>query len=215
MKTKYTHVIWDFNGTLVDDTHICVKVMNNALTKRNMPQIDIAKYRSIFCFPVIDYYKKLGFTFEDEPFEKVGMEFISNYEKEKNNCLLHEGVKDVLKKLQSLGISQSVLSAYHTDNLNDFIKNLGIDIFFNHIIGLDNHYAESKTHLGTDWIKKQKIDKEHILMIGDTVHDKEVADAMGIDIVLLPYGHQKKSVLEKSGAKILNNFAEITDIIKS
>lgn len=212
---KYSHIIWDFNGTLLDDTQTCVNVMNKTLQKRNMPLITTDDYRKLFCFPVIDYYKKLGFTFETEPFEEVGMEFINNYEKEAPSCNLNKGVNEALLAVRNAGLSQSVLSAYHIDSLNAFIKTLKIADFFESIIGLDNHYAESKTHLGIHWINKTKINPSSVLMIGDTTHDKEVADAMGIDIALYPYGHQDKSILLESGAKILDNLEQITDIINS
>lgn len=211
---KYSHIIWDFNGTLLNDTETCVNVMNKTLEKRNMPLISVEEYRKLFCFPVIDYYKKLGFTFENEPFEKVGMEFINNYEQEAPSCKLNKGVKAALSTVKNAGLSQSVLSAYHMDSLNNFIKSLQIADFFDSIIGLDNHYAESKTHLGIHWINETKINPASVLMIGDTTHDKEVADAMGIDIVLYPHGHQDRNILLKSGAKILDNLEQIADIIK-
>lgn len=213
-RMKYSHIIWDFNGTLLDDTALCVKVMNKTLAKRNMPLIDEEAYRDMFCFPVVDYYKKLGFTFKDESFEKVGMEFIDNYEKEKLSCSLNSNILEMLTYLKEQGLSQSILSAYHTDSLNSFTRHLGINNFFDDIIGLDNHYATSKVGLGLEWIKDNRIDSKKVLMIGDTIHDAEVAAAMGIDIVLYPHGHQSKKILKASGTKILEDFMQITDIIK-
>lgn len=211
---KYEHIIWDFNGTLLNDTALCVRVMNKTLAKRNMPEITVDNYRDMFCFPVIDYYKKLGFTFENESFEKVGMEFIDNYEKEKLSCGLNPDIYKMLELIKEKGLSQSILSAYHTDSLNSFARHLKIDSFFDTIIGLDNHYASSKVHLGTNWLKNNHIEPKKVLMIGDTVHDVEVAKAMGIDVVLYPYGHQSKEILTTCGAKILEDFKQIADIIE-
>ena len=74
---KYTHIIWDWNGTLLDDAWLCVDVMNGMLEERGMKLKTVDEYRELFDFPVRDYYEKLGFNFKDEPFDKVGMEFIT------------------------------------------------------------------------------------------------------------------------------------------
>jgi len=50
-------------------------------------------------------------------------------------------------------------------------------------------------------------------MIGDTVHDSEVADAMGIDCLLLDHGHMGKERLQKTGRKVLSSMSQILDII--
>ena len=58
---RYKHIIWDWNGTLLDDTWLCVEGINQALIKRNLTPISEDRYREVFTFPVRDYYKKLGF----------------------------------------------------------------------------------------------------------------------------------------------------------
>ena len=77
--TQYKHIIWDWNGTLLNDGWLFVDVMNSILTRRGMDTITLEKYREIFGFPVKDYYLKLGFNLKKEPFEKSGLEFIKGY----------------------------------------------------------------------------------------------------------------------------------------
>ena len=67
--SKYSHIIWDWNGTLLNDAWLCVEVMNGMLAKRNLPIRTLNQYMDIFDFPVKDYYVKLGYNFEKEPFE--------------------------------------------------------------------------------------------------------------------------------------------------
>ena len=64
MKNK-TVVIWDWNGTIVDDAFVFVKIMNFFLKEKKLPLINIAKYRDVFEFPLINYYSKLGFDFNE------------------------------------------------------------------------------------------------------------------------------------------------------
>jgi len=89
---KYKHIIWDWNGTLINDVWLVVEIMNKMLKKRKLPNL------------------KLGFDFSKESFEELTVEFIGEYYVRFNECKLFDKVEEVLKKIRDRGISQSVLS---------------------------------------------------------------------------------------------------------
>ena len=78
--TCYKHIIWDWNGTLLDDAWLCVDIMDSMLKERSLGTLTLDRYQRLFEFPVIDYYRKLGFDFTKESFEKTGTEFINTIE---------------------------------------------------------------------------------------------------------------------------------------
>ena len=84
---KYKHVIWDWNGTLLDDVGECVAVLNDMLGKRGMELATVERYQKAFSFPVINFYLDLGFDFEKEPFDKVADEYIESYSRRWKNRL--------------------------------------------------------------------------------------------------------------------------------
>ena len=55
----YTHIIWDWNGTLLDDAWLCVDVMNGMLRERRLPTRTLDQYKEVFDFPVRNYYETL------------------------------------------------------------------------------------------------------------------------------------------------------------
>ena len=62
---RYTHIIWDFNGTLFDDVEAGINSVNDMLSERGLKTLeDKEDYRKVFKFPIIEYYKDLGFDFE-------------------------------------------------------------------------------------------------------------------------------------------------------
>ncbi|MBR3202365.1 MAG: hypothetical protein IKF60_02130, partial [Solobacterium sp.] len=74
-------IIWDYNGTIIDDVHLCLEVETFMLKERGMfSNYSLEDYRDLFCFPVIDYYKKLGYTFEKESYEQISVEFNTLYD---------------------------------------------------------------------------------------------------------------------------------------
>jgi phosphoglycolate phosphatase len=206
---KYSHIIWDWNGTLLNDAWLCVDVMNNMLTKRDLPLITLEIYRNIFDFPVRDYYLKLGYDFDVESFEKVGMEFMILYNQRQKECSLHTEAVFVLDAISKLGLSQSILSAREQNELRLETTDLGVSRFFEKQYGLDDHYAHGKTDVGIKLLDDLKVPKEKVIFIGDTRHDSEVADELGIDCVLIPMGHHSLQRLESCNKRIIQSINEL------
>ena len=208
--SKYKHIIWDWNGTLLDDGWLFVDVMNSVLERRGMDTITLEKYREIFGFPVKDYYLKLGFDLEKEAFEESGLDFIKEYKKRRYDAQLYPQVIPLLNKLNARGISNSILSAQHQTLLDDLTQYYNIRNHFIGVIGLDNHYAHSKVENGIEWLKQINLSPKEILLIGDTDHDFEVAKVIGIDCLLLSHGHHCSRRLKKTGAKVVKNLMDIS-----
>lgn len=205
---RYKHIIWDWNGTLLNDRHFCIDIMNNVLRRRGMKLMTEEWFLENFCFPVKAYYEKLGFDFEKEPFEISGNEFINEYMERIHEPKLHPGVPDVLQSVEEMGVGQSILSAASQPMLDEILRENQIRSFFIRILGQDNHYAFGKENMGRQWVRELGYDPLEILFIGDTLHDKEVADAIGADCLLVSNGHVSEERLKKTGEVVLNDLRE-------
>jgi len=213
---NYNHIIWDWNGTLFNDVELCAGIMNMLLTQESLPNISIQKYKSIFTFPVIDYYKIAGHTFEKTSFEVLGKQFMDEYEVRKNNCKLFPGVSRLLAEIKSKNIQQHLLSAYEQNNLNNILEHFGIINYFQFIVGLDNIYAGGKSHLAQDLAIKIRSNGStgNILLIGDTIHDYEVAKEINSDCILLSHGHQDEERLLQIGIPVVKDIKELSNMLK-
>ena len=213
---NYNHIIWDWNGTLFNDVELCAGIMNMLLTQESLPNISIQKYKSIFTFPVIDYYKIAGHTFEKTSFEVLGKQFMDEYEVRKNNCKLFPGVSRLLAEIKSKNIQQHLLSAYEQNNLNNILEHFGIINYFQFIVGLDNIYAGGKSHLAQDLAIKIRSNGStgNILLIGDTIHDYEVAKEIDSDCILLSHGHQDEERLLQIGIPVVKDIKELSNMLK-
>ncbi len=211
MLEKYKHIIWDWNGTLFDDTALCVDIINGVLKRRDLPPLSIENYREIFTFPVKNYYAKAGLDFTKYSFAELGREWMDEYEERKLECNLHKGTGEVLKYITSNEKDQSILSAYSQHTLVDIVKHFKLEHFFSYIVGLDNIYAASKVDLGKRLMKKLRNGKGEVLLIGDTVHDYEVAKEIGADCILIANGHQSKTNLLFCGVKVLDSLHELVN----
>ena len=210
---NYTHIIWDWNGTLLDDVAWCITRMNIMLKKRELPIIEsVAVYHRVFGFPVKEYYRRVGFDFEKERFENLAVEYIELYHGTEGSVPLFPNTEDVLSDFQQKGIHQIILSASEMSNLLAQMKPFNINTYFDEILGISNIYAESKTDMGKLYIERTKPKKA--VLIGDTIHDKEVADALQVDCILIANGHQSKTSLLSSGAVVIDCIMDIRNMME-
>jgi len=210
---KYKYILWDWNGTLFEDVDICVKVMNRLLSKRGMPKINRDYYRKIFCFPVVEYYKKLNFDFKKESFEQISVEFIEEYNKESINAGLTKGIIDILTKLNCESVRQGILSASYVNNLLEQVKRIGVKNLFDDFLGLQNIHAAGKIKIAMEWFNKAKLNPKEIILIGDTIHDYETARELNCDVILMSYGHQSKEILASCNAIILDTVQDLKNYL--
>ena len=206
------YVIWDWNGTLIDDAWLFVELMNEELNVRNLPQITVDDYRHCFTFPVKKYYEVLGFDFQQEDFKEVGYQFIQKFKKRKFEANLFEHSADILAFTKKLNIKQSIVSAQENNLLNQTVKHYQIQHYFDTISGISHYYADDKIKLAQSVRKKIPYDNREIVLIGDSVHDFEVAEALGVKCILFSKGHYSKKRLLRCDCPIIDNHRELEKI---
>lgn len=197
-------LIWDWNGTLLDDVEVNVKVINEMLSKRNLPLLDINTYKEIFCFPVKQFHIRIGIDFEKESIEEISAEYMERYKNYEKDIKLHADVPFILDAINAKGISQYILSAAGTDDLLRMLNRFYLTDKFKGIYGSDNICATGKIGIGQRLIKENSLYPEKALIIGDTLHDAEVAKALEIKCILYSGGHNNYNLLTNKSKTIRN-----------
>ncbi|MCP4439484.1 MAG: HAD family hydrolase [Aureispira sp.] len=204
MLKPYNTIIWDWNGTLLNDIDLCIDIANKLLSDQNKTSLDKQQYKSSFGFPITDYYTKIGIDMQQESFELLTKKFITQYTEEVKNCGLHHKAEEVLETFRTRNWSQYILTAAHKDSVLSLLDFHGIDSYFEEVEGLDNHRAETKVYRGKELLKNNNIVRTQAVLIGDTLHDHEVAQEIGVDCILIANGHQSKERLEdESKGKVM------------
>lgn len=211
---KYEHIVWDFNGTIVDDVGIGIDSVNPMLAARGLDIIpSVAFYRELFDFPIIDYYKALGFDFSREPYEVVAHEWVRNYKSLSDNAPCVEGVRELIEYFEKIGAKQLILSASESEMLKEKLFSLGLLDKFSHLLALDNIYAHSKLDIAKAYFAHK--DKSKYVIIGDTVHDAQVARELGVDAYLVECGHHPRHKLEETGFPVFDDMHALLEYVKN
>jgi len=210
----HKYIIWDFNGTILDDLQLCLDLLNVMLEKQSKPKLNVDAYRNVFGFPIKDYYIQAGLTFDSWSFDEMSQFFIERYQPASFNCEIHKGVIDTLQEVIRLGMKNIILSASQTDNLIEQTKILNIHPYFEYIIGTDNIKGQGKVERGLKLMQETGINPKQCIYIGDTIHDAEVAKALGVEVVLYAGGHQSEERLRTANERIIYEISDIISLIK-
>ncbi len=208
IRTKST-IFWDWNGTLLNDSQICIDAMNRMRKKYQYQPIDRNMYEETFDFPVENYYRNIGWDFQKHPFRDIGIEFMEYYEHDIYEAKIQKGAQKVIEKLENDGKQQFLVSAMENGLLHKLTKFYGVKSWFDRVQGIEDHYGNGKAHLFESLIQKYGLAPENILMMGDTLHDAEIAAELGIDCILLYSGHQAYSRLKRAGFPVIESYDEL------
>lgn len=210
---RYTHIIWDWNGTLLNDVSASLASINDMLKIRGMPPIDIDVYRECIGVPIRKFYERV-FDMEKEDYSIMINQYNSGYLKHLEACKLTDGAIEAIEYIRKNGSRQAVVSSSNNEQLCENIKKYGLDGCFEAVLGSVDFYAGSKIDRAKAYLEKSGAKSENILVVGDLEHDAEMAEELGADCVLLTSGHEHISRLEQTKAKIVDNLFELLDYIE-
>ena len=192
-----TYILWDWNGTLLDDTQAALDTLNIMLARRRGRPIAMDYYRDHFAFPVKPFYKSIGVCLENEDWDALAVEYHDTYAAQPKR--LNPETLAALERVKASGARQSIVSALRQDLLEAITAELGVAKYMDFVYGVDNLDGRSKVERArelvsslqtsqTSQIPQTSQTSQTFVLIGDSLHDKEVADALGVRCVLCAQG---------------------------
>lgn len=210
--SDFKYIVFDWNGTLIDDLQMNLDIEDFLLSERNLPHpLSKEFYLENFGFPIKDFYALCGFDFQKESYFDIAEEYRAEYKKRMDDTRLFDDVVSTLENLKRSGYKLLIVSATEQNVLISQVENYGISEYFEKVIGIENNLGKSKVQAALDWFGQQDINSENVLFVGDTVHDSETAKAIGCECFLIPRGHNSRQRLEKTGAQIFSSLEEISE----
>lgn len=206
--TKIETVIWDWNGTLLNDVEINRKIINIMLAKRGLEQLDLTTYKQKFCFPIRQFHSRIGINLEKESVMTISAEYMELYQNHEKEIELSSGASDVLDKLNAQGVHQYILSAAPQNDLLRMLASYHLTRKFKGVYGLDTICATGKTAIGRKLIEENALNLNTTLLVGDTLHDAEVAECLGIKCICYAGGHNESAPLAAKAA-VITSLTEI------
>ncbi|MEN3309032.1 MAG: hypothetical protein V7603_5234 [Micromonosporaceae bacterium] len=200
------HLVWDWNGTLLDDLSLVVTATNASLAVLGGRAVTAAEHRRDFRRPISAYYASvLGRPVDEEQFAALDKAFHVAYNEGLATCALATGALDALADWAG---TQSLLSMWFHDELVPTVRRYGLVSYFDRVDGLRAavggghkapHLAAHLSGLG--------IGGPDCVLIGDSVDDAAAATALGARVVLYAGGFTDAGRLRATGHPVAQTLA--------
>ncbi len=201
------HILFDWNGTLQDDVRAAVAGTNALLRDQGSPEITLERYREVFSFPARSSYAALGIDLEHHDWDALCDRFFSVFASHPVD--LFPGAAGALRALRAAGVSLSIVTSSEQRSVERALERYGIRDAFGAVSGQSDAAAGSKVGQALALFRSLGIAPDEACMVGDTGHDKEVADEIGCACVLFASGYESRARLAARGAPVLESVADL------
>ncbi|GGT90553.1 MULTISPECIES: HAD family hydrolase [Streptomyces] len=208
------HLVWDWNGTLLDDIEAVIGATNAAFAELGLAPITLARYRELYMVPVPKFYERLmGRLPTDDEWTLMDGVFHKHYWQRAETCGLTVGAAELLAARQESGLTQSLLSlAPHTD-LVPLVRRHGIEERFVRVDGrVGSSTAGKSAHMVRHLAALEGVDPSRIVVIGDAADDAVAAAHVGARAVLYTGGSHSRASLERVGVPVVDSLAEAVEV---
>jgi phosphoglycolate phosphatase-like HAD superfamily hydrolase len=208
-----SHLVWDWNGTLLDDLPIVVEAVNRSIAMFGVAPIDADGYRDHYTRPVRHFYDNLfGRVVVDEEWLRLNTTFHDIYFDLAADADLAPGAREAIDRLDDAGWGQSLLSMSPQDWLSRIVDRLSLT----HRLALVDGMSELTGGLKATHMEKHLrllgMDGESVVVVGDTPDDVAAARHVGARAILFHGGSHHIDVLEAEGVPIAETLAGAVEL---
>ncbi|MFE7779150.1 HAD family hydrolase [Streptomyces sp. NPDC057445] len=211
---RAAHLVWDWNGTLLDDIHAVIEATNASFAEIGLEPITLERYRDLYCVPVPLFYERLmGRMPSDEEWVVMDAVFHKHYWQRAETCVLTAGAAELLIERQSSGRTQSLLSLAPHEQLVPIVRRHGIEERFLRVDGrIGGSHVGKTEHMVRHLSALEDVPPERIVVIGDAVDDAVAAAHVGAKAVLYTGGSHSRASLESAGVPVVDTLAEAVTV---
>lgn len=210
------HIVWDWNGTLLDDLHVVIEAANVSLGQLGAGPIDEDGYRNHFTRPVRAFYDSLfGRLVTDPEWDLLNDTFHTEYYARVDRAHLTVDTLTALDHTDRHGWGQSLLSMSPQDWLADVVGRKGVTGRFTLVDGLDGVTGGHKAAHLQEHLDSQGLDPTQTVVVGDTPDDAVAARTVGAHPILYNGGSHHLPHLETMQAPIAHSLVEAVAIAKA
>jgi len=208
------HVVWDWNGTLVDDAAVVLSAANEALTHAGGLPIDADGYRTHYSRPVHQFYERmLGRPIANDEWQAIDDRYHDHYESSLDRLELVPDAVAALERVASVGVSQSLLSMWRHDQLITQVDRFDLGRYFARVDGLRGPGGGPKTDHLREHVTALDLTGGDVVVIGDALDDAVAARDLGARCVLYDGGSDHRDELDRTGVPVAETLLDALEFV--
>ncbi len=214
--------VFDWNGTLFDDTQAALTGTNAELRSYGRAAIDLPTLQENFSFPLIHFYERMGIGADEylSRAEEDRQVFLESYEQAAASCAIMDGAFDLLDWLGTKDVHCMILSNHLQEHLDVDVARLGVAPYMQSISGnalkaTITHGLSKQTRLEA-YMAEHGFAPEKTFIIGDSHEEPELARRLGLLGISITGGLLSVPRLEKCKPDyIVHRLSEVRPILEN
>lgn len=204
------YLLFDLDGTIADTEEGILSSVKYALNELKIDEPDITRLKQ-FIGPPLKSTFQLLYDLDDKSANTATTIFREYYAKDgKYQCKLYDGMLATLQLLKDRGYVLFIATSKPTVFANDIANHLGVNSFFEEIVGsnLDNTRSKKADIIQYILDKYGIEEKNEVVMIGDKSHDLIGAMQCNIKGIGVTFGYGTRDELNSCQHEALINSPE-------
>lgn len=210
------HIVWDWNGTLLDDLDLVVDAVSRSVSRYGQGPVDGDIYRDHFTRPVRSFYDSLfGRPVDDMEWADLNKTFHDNYHGAVDGVALAHDAVAALDLASRRGWTQSLLSMSTHDELAGLVSLHGLSDYFLLVNGLPTATGDLKASYLRKHLDEMGVTPRSAVVIGDTPDDHHAAAAVGVRSIAYDGGSHHRHVLDELGVPVADSLLDALTVVES
>lgn len=209
---RYSLLVFDWDGTVVDTVQHIVSAMEAAIAAVELPARTREQILGIIGLGMHEAASTLFPDSDREIHQRMVGHYSENYlTATAGKTMLFPGVRATLEQLHHQGYLLAVATGKSRRGLERAFADTGIKKLFHATRCADETFSKPHPQMLLEIMQTLDVEPDRTLMIGDSLHDLQMARNAGVDSVAVTYGAQPlHSLLELKPATKLDTLVDLS-----
>jgi phosphoglycolate phosphatase len=195
MKTRFELIIFDWDGTLSDSVGLITDLMIQSFLLHNVSPPSRMEVADILGIKLSEAFKILLKEKDQNASELILNSYIDLYNQSSNKVKLFDGVELGIKELHGYGYKIAIATGGGRNYLDSCLAQTSIKDFINVTKTSDDCFSKPHPQMCNEILNELIIEPEKSIVIGDSIHDLQMAKNAGISSLAVTYGAHKQDSL--------------------
>jgi phosphoglycolate phosphatase len=198
---SYELVIFDWDGTLMDSTHVIAASLQSACADVGIAVPAEKDARFVIGLGLADTFNHVAPGLDEDGRRRLAQRYRHHFLAREHEMPLYGGVREMLADLHGRGKRLAVATGKARRGLDRVLDATGLRPWFEATRCADEGFAKPHPDMLLMLMNVTGVEPRRALMVGDTTHDLELAANAGVDAVAVSYGAHDSNLLGTRPAK--------------
>lgn len=211
---KYSTIIFDWDGTVVDSTYVIVDSIKKASRELGFEEPSDQKASWVIGLSLPQALLKVVPGLTEERINEFVDAYRRFYFSADPDLKMFDGVLPLIKNLREQGLFTAVATGKSRFGLDQALKNHGIANLFDITKTADQTQSKPSPLMLEEIFAELMVEPEECVMVGDTSHDILMAKNAGCDSIAVSYGaHTLREISDAEPSYIAHNVTELSHLL--